>query len=164
MWNENCHGKWWWWIMSWKGCKQKMSWLNFRYYPGVLVGGLRKSKTNLSPAEVRIRLFPNTSHSRYRFLQLPQYWITVYHSTKACLTERIINSATKRMSRLQGATPFHSLMGDLRVAFSSLRPGEYLTSYHTHPSSIITLLFYVPNYITVASDGISCDRTKCKNK
>jgi hypothetical protein len=34
--------------MSWKGYGRKLSWPNLRYYPGICLEGLRKTKKNLS--------------------------------------------------------------------------------------------------------------------
>jgi hypothetical protein len=156
--------------MSWKGCEQKMSQPNFRYHPRILVRGLRKPQAGRLVSRPRFKSDP----SRIQVTGVTassNFLSTETQCTIQLKPDLLSTSLTQRLNACPSSRELPRFIlwrvtsSDWGLqAFSSVRPGDYLTSYHNHPTFITTLLLYVPNYIIFASDGISYDRPKCKYK
>jgi hypothetical protein len=73
------------WIVNWKGCGGKRSWLNLRYSPGICLLGLKKSTKYISKySQYPCRNYKKEKYIYTREIYLRYYAISGYHSNQLC--------------------------------------------------------------------------------
>jgi hypothetical protein len=93
--------------MSWKGYERKRFWSDWRYYPRILLEGLRKPARNVriigASTELRNRRLQDSRHKRHHFGQLAVYTFCLQKLNYNCGVRTTVFICSITILRSQGS-------------------------------------------------------------